>query len=450
MAVTETVSWGVLYYGFTAFLQPISQDLGWSVGAISAAFSVALLCQGATALVVGRWLDHHSPRALMTAGSILATVGVLAWSQVRSPGQFVLLWAALGVVMATVLYEPAFTVITKWFVAGRRRALTAVTLVAGLASTIFLPLENHLIETYGWRRALVILAAILGGITIPLHAIVLRPPPTMATPSIPNGTVSASTIAADSCAVPDGMTTPDQPARSQPAPDRAVRYREVWIGRRWAASASSGRLATDGEQRETAAPTSSPVRTALRGAPFWYLTGAFVASSFVTSGLALHQISLLVQDGHSAAFAAAATGTLGAMQLPGRLLFAPLERRVSRRAMIVVVFGSLAVGVALLGAATNVAVVWAFVALYGMGRGMSTLLRATLVADLFGASHYGTLSGVLSACTTVATAAGPLVAGLMFDVAGNYTRVLVVLVVLAVVATALAARVERPVAGRPT
>ncbi len=393
LAVTETVSWGVLYYGFTAFLQPISQDLGWSVGAISAAFSVALLCQGAAAMAVGRWLDGHSPRALMTTGSVLATVGVLAWSQVRQLGQFVVLWGVLGIVMATVLYEPAFTVITKWFVTGRRRALTAVTLVAGLASTIFLPLENHLIETYGWRRALVILAVILGGITIPLHAIVLRPPPRPVT-----------------------GTEPLSPRDPGDVPDEMVRVPGA----------------------------CSPVRLALRGAPFWYLTGAFVASSFTLSGLALHQIALLVGKGHSPAFAAAATGTLGAMQLPGRLLFAPLEARVSRRAMIVVVFGSMTAGVGLLSGAGHVIVVWVFVALYGMGRGMSTLLRATLVADLFGTSHYGTLSGILSACTTAATAAGPLVAGLLFDAAGNYTRVVVVLVILSGLATALAARVEPP------
>ncbi len=155
LAVTETVSWGVLYYGFSVFLRPVSEALGWSRGSMSAAFSVALLLQGATAVLVGRWLDRHSPRLLMTVGSCLATVGVVLWSQVNTFAAFAVLWAAQGVVMATVLYEPAFIVVTKWFSAvDRRRALTAVTLVAGFASTIFLPLENALIERYGWRSAL--------------------------------------------------------------------------------------------------------------------------------------------------------------------------------------------------------------------------------------------------------------------------------------------------------
>jgi MFS family permease len=402
LAVTETVSWGILYYGFTAFLQPVSDDLGWSRGSMSAAFSVALLVQGAAAMVVGRWLDRHSPRMLMTVGSVAATVGVVAWSQVDRLWAFVVLWALLGGVMSTILYEPAFTVVTKWFREGRRRALTAVTLVAGLASTIFLPLENWLIETYGWRNALLILAVLLGVITVPLHALVLRTPPDLL------------------------------PAPVVPVP-------VVPVG---AAAGPGAQASSDGI--DVAGGGDADVRSAVRSARFWFLAGAFVASSFVTSALAVHQVALFVDAGHPAAFAAGATGALGAMQLPGRLLFAPLERWLSRRATTVVVFGALNVGVAVLAVSTSVAAVWTFVVLYGMGRGMSTLLRATLVADLFGATNYGAIGGVLSACTTVATAAGPLVAGLLFDLSGNYDRLLFGLVGLAAVAVVFSALVERP------
>ncbi len=81
--------------------------------------------------------------------------------------------------MAAVLYEPAFTVVAKHFTAAaeRRRAMTAMTLVAALASFIFLPLSQALIDAYGWRDALLILAAVLAVVTVPLHALVLRPAP---------------------------------------------------------------------------------------------------------------------------------------------------------------------------------------------------------------------------------------------------------------------------------
>ena len=115
----------------------------------------------------------------MTAGSIAGAVLVLAWSRVEGLAAFYALWAGIGLVMSTVLYEPAFAVLAKWFPAAeqRRRALTTLTLVAALASFIFLPLSQALIDAHGWRDALVVLALILAAITIPLHALVLRAAP---------------------------------------------------------------------------------------------------------------------------------------------------------------------------------------------------------------------------------------------------------------------------------
>jgi MFS family permease len=125
---------------------------------------------------VGRYLDRHSPRGLMTAGSVLGVLLVLAWSRVESLVAFYALWAGIGLVMAAVLYEPAFTVLAKWFEdpEERTRALTTLTLVAGISSFIFLPLGQALIDAHGWRDALVILAVILAAVTVPLHALALR------------------------------------------------------------------------------------------------------------------------------------------------------------------------------------------------------------------------------------------------------------------------------------
>ena len=64
---------------------------------------------------VGRYLDRHGPRALMTAGSVAGALLVVAWSRVEGLAAFYAIWVAIGLVMATVLYEPAFTVLAKWF-----------------------------------------------------------------------------------------------------------------------------------------------------------------------------------------------------------------------------------------------------------------------------------------------------------------------------------------------
>ncbi len=377
LSITETTSWGVVYYGFPVFLKPMEAELGWSRAQLTGAFSLALLMQGIGAVLVGRWLDRHSPRGLMTVGSMAAAGLVWTWSRVRSPVAFYALWIALGAVMATILYEPAFTVVTKWFQGERRAALTVVTLVAGLASFIFLPIENRLITIHGWRHALVILAVVLAVITVPLHALVLRRAP-------------------------------------EPEPMGAV-----------------------------AAEPRASARDAVRTTAFWFLAVAMVLASFVASALAVHQVAYLTERGYSSAFAAGLTGTLGAMQLPGRLLFAPLMRWLPRRVVTTIVFGSFAAGTALLAAGGGIAMLWVFVVVYGMGRGMTTLLRATLVGELFGSRHYGAIAGVLAACTTVATALGPFFAAFMHDARHSYGAVVWVLVGVAVLATVAASQVER-------
>src|SRR5439155_960698 len=80
LGVTETISWGVLYYAFTVYLAPMEAELGWSRGDMTGAFSLAVLLAGLAAIPVGRWLDRHGPRLLMTVGSVAATLLVLAWS----------------------------------------------------------------------------------------------------------------------------------------------------------------------------------------------------------------------------------------------------------------------------------------------------------------------------------------------------------------------------------
>lgn len=176
-AVTETVSWGVLYYALPVLLVPMHDDLGWSRATIVGAFSVGIVISGFLAPVIGRRLDRSEPRMVITSGSAAAVVLVLAWSQVRSPFAFYVVWVGIGIVMAVVLYEAAFIVLIKRCAPDHNRAILTVTLTAGLASFIFQPLTSTLATSYGWRTALLVLAAVLGLITVPVHWLVLAPVP---------------------------------------------------------------------------------------------------------------------------------------------------------------------------------------------------------------------------------------------------------------------------------
>src|SRR5947207_7369287 len=177
LAVTVTVSYGVLTYAFGIVLVPMQRELGWSRIELAGAFSLALAVWAVAGVAVGMALDRYSPRILLAGGSALGAGLVLAWSQIHSRLELYLVFAGLGVAMATLLYNSVFAVATKWFRSRRREALTTITLVGAFSSFIFSPLAGALTTVFGWREALVILAGVLAAVTIPLHAGVLRPSP---------------------------------------------------------------------------------------------------------------------------------------------------------------------------------------------------------------------------------------------------------------------------------
>lgn len=392
LAVTETVSWGIVYYAIAALIPPMERDLGWTRGQLSGAFSLALLVSAIAAVPAGRWLDRHGGRGLMTAGSLAATVLLVAWSRVHRLDAFYAIWAGLGLAMAAVLYEPAFAVIARWFVRQRTRALTIVTLAAGFASTIFLPLATWLVDRRGWRGALVTLAVLLGLTTVPLHALVLRRQPRDL-----------------------GLERDGAPA----APDQA------------------GATTTD--------DTGVPVRAALRSGAFWTLAAAFLLSAAATAVVGVHLIPHLIDRGFDPAFAAWVAGLVGAMQVGGRLAFGPLSARVPRAWVTTAMFLLQAIALGALPYAAGPAAALAFAALFGMGNGMITLARASRVAELFGTRGYGTLSGVIAVGALTARAAGPAGAGLLYDWLGSYTVAFWLLSAVTAAAAGCAWRAERAV-----
>jgi MFS family permease len=382
LALTETVSWGVLYYAFAVFIPSMQRALGWSKTELTGAFSLALATSALAAVPVGRWLDRHSPRPLMTLGSLAGALLVLAWSQVHDLVLFYVIWAGIGLAMACVLYEPAFTVVTKWFRERRRRALTAVTLVGGWASFVFSPLSNWLIDVQGWRHALITLAVVLAAVTVPLHALFLRP-----------------------------ALGPDEQAAPAPPAEPAL----------------------------TAGP-------AVGSSAFWYLTAAFVLSSFAVSAVAVHLIPYLLEGGRGAGFAAFAAGLMGLMQVPGRVVFAAAGQVLPRRYEAPAVFLVQGIGLAVLAATTGAAGVVVAVCLFGMGNGMATLVRATALADAYGAAFYGSIAGVAAGCATGARAVAPVVAAGAYVAFNGYEPLLWLLVAGSVAAAASARRANRQLA----
>ena len=169
LSITVITSYGALYYAFAVLSSSIVDDTGWSAVELTAAFSASQVVSGIVGVVLGRRLDRYGPRVIMTAGSVVSVVGLFAIAAAQTYAWFFAAWIVTGVGMAGVLYPSAFAALTHWGGSRRVPALTTLTLVAGLASTIFAPLAAGVEAATDWRTAYVAMALILGAVTIPLH-----------------------------------------------------------------------------------------------------------------------------------------------------------------------------------------------------------------------------------------------------------------------------------------
>lgn len=170
LCVTVTTSYGVLFYAFPVLAPAISTDTGWSLTTVTAWFSGAQVVAGLGGILVGRWLQGYGPRAVMTVAGVLAVPATVALAYSPRVEVFALAWLVAGVAMAGLFYPPAFAAVTGWFSTHRVRALMVLTLVAGLASTIFAPLTAAFEAMWGWRGAYLALAGVLAVVVVPLHA----------------------------------------------------------------------------------------------------------------------------------------------------------------------------------------------------------------------------------------------------------------------------------------
>jgi MFS family permease len=377
LGVTQIVSWGSLYYAFPLLLAPMEQELGWNRASVVGAFSLSLLIAGLAAIPAGMVIDRIGGRAAMAWGSLTAAVLLAVLSRTESLALFYALWAGLGLCMAGTLYEPAFAVIYRSFGADARKAITALTLIAGFASTVFWPVTERLVAGLGWRDALLVLAALNLIVCWPLHQFALP------------GTVRG------------GSSVP--PQRTKASARAAVPWRSA---RFWLLALVF------------AANMLAFAVLSVHLIPLLVERGLSTAQAAGLAALIgpMQVAGRVVEYAFGRRISAAAAGMTALVLLPAGLLL-------------------------VIAGGPSFVVLGAGLALYGASNGVMTIVRAVVPAELFGRERYATLNGALSVPVVLTRAAGPLAASFLWSATGGYAGTLWVLVlasVLAVVAFGLA------------
>jgi len=361
LAVAQLVSWGSIYYAFSLFVVPMEQSMGWSRTETNAALSVGLLMSGVAAYPLGAWIDQGHGRKVMVAGSILSAAMLLLWSQAHTLATLFIVWIGLGVSMAATLYDPVFAIVTRDYPGSFRTKITLITLVAGFASTVFIPLTQGFVDWFGWRGALIALAAANLFINLPIHASAL--------------------------------------ARS---------------------AATDPNTNTDDRTRLKAANKAS-TRRALRTPTFWALAVCFTAYYATFAALTFHLVPLLVERRVPNRVILTTMALIGPAQVFARALWFTVGRNVRPSTVGIVVTTAFPLSVViLLFAGTSPYLLVVFSLLYGGANGMMTILRGTIVQDVMWTEGYGAISGLLSMPSNMAKGIAPISAAAVWSIQHDY------------------------------
>ena len=169
LGVAQIVSWGTLFYTIAVLgtAMRTATDVGelWLFGS----FTAGLFVSGVVSPIVGRQIDGHGGRRVLAVGSLLGALACIVLAMAQGPLSLAAGWLLAGVAMAACLYDPAFATLHQIAGGSYRRAVTALTLFGGFASTVFWPLSQFLLDTVGWRETFAVYAGLHLLVCVPLH-----------------------------------------------------------------------------------------------------------------------------------------------------------------------------------------------------------------------------------------------------------------------------------------
>ena len=346
LGATQIVGYGTLYYSFAILAPAVARDFSVAGETLFAILSLGLLCGGLAGPRLGRMMDRYGAPRLMAAGSGGAAILLLLLA--ISPGivAFGALVVAVEMVSVLVLYDAAFACLALFGGAEARRAITRLTLIAGFASTLFWPLTGWLEAAVGWRGTYGVFALLQVGLALPLHLVLARR---------------------------------HRPPAAGPGPSPAAAGRSE-------TPALSGREAK---------------------LVFSTIAAGFALSGFVVSALSVHLVPVL-QSAGLASGAFLASMLMGPMQVAIRLTDAVFWRGLHPLTVTVIAGAALPAALAVLVLAPPTFLAAAvFVALFGVGQGLQSIVKGTVPLALFGRAGYAELLGRLAAVRIVFTASAP-------------------------------------------
>jgi len=375
---------GIQFYAFPVFFEVMVREREWTRTQAALAITIGTFVAGATGVLVGGLIHKIGLRPVMVCGTIIAGLGFLLLRTVTEPWQFYLYYGlvfSLGI--AGIGSVPSMTAVESWFDRGKSTALGITATGIGAGGIVMPLLAEGLISRYGWQTACACLAGILILVCIPVSTIIMRTP-------------------------------------------------------------QERKVAPGSAQQKGLEAGGATTRQALKQKSFWLISISAMLLYLVYMIGLTHQVAFAVDMGIGRVAAAGAVSVLCVFSIPARIGFGKLGDIIDKRYVVMMVASLHAVAFAVLLKTTNLAMLYGYSALLGIGVGGLTTMLPGLVADYFGRKHFGAVYGALEMVTTLGNMMGSVYGGWIYDTTKSYFLAFLSGIIIALLAIVLVYLAPKP------
>jgi sugar phosphate permease len=383
----------LLLQSFGAYFAVLRDDRGWSKTELSGAAAIHQLEAAVLGPVIGWFIDRFGAQGVIRTGVTLFGLGFILFSRIDSLlsfyGAFIV--TALGASLCG--FFPLNVSLIHWFEKKRARALSTMQL--GMAAGgLCVPLVAWALATFGWRSTALASGLVIWSVCLPLSFVFRRRPEDM----------GLNLDGFDAVATEETLKNEDQP------PTRDFTARE-----------------------------------ALRTPAFWLISLGHGFALLVVQAINTHAITHMKEGlGYTLEQAAFAIMLQTVAQLCGVALGAWIGDRFNKRYLsAATMFGHMA-GLLFLTYAVNPAMIAAYAILHGTAWGLRGPMMQAIRADYFGRSSIGMILGLSLMIIIIGQIGGPMIAGIMADLTGNYRAGFTTLALLAGLGSAFFLFARRP------
>ena len=368
----------LLHQAFGVYFAVLAEELGWSKTALSGAAVMQPMESALLGPVLGWVVDRFGPQGMIRAGIITFGLGFLLLSQIDSLAGFYAAFIVIALGSSLCGFFPVNVAIIHWFEKRRARALSVLSL--GLAfGGLFVPVVAWGMQTYGWRATAFASGLVAIALGWPLALVFRRRPQDLGERV-------------------DGLP----PAAADP------------------------------ERPETFAQREFSTREALGTGAFWLLSLGHGFALLIVYAVNVHAITHMKEGlGYSVAEASFVITLMVIAQIGGVVLGWAIGDRLQKRLIAAFCMLMHAAGLLMLAYAAGPVMLAAFALLHGGAWGLRGPMMQAIRADYFGRRSIGMILGLSSMIIVIGQIGGPMVAGVLADLTGNYRAGFTVLALLA-------------------